>query len=184
MDVVVPDLGEFSDVEVIEIIVSPGDVVQAESPLITIETDKAAMDVPAPTAGKIVEIKVAAGDRVSAGDAIVVMEAEAQTIELPSPAAGKVWNAQQKGSEQDASDATLVVEGATQVLKHAPGRRSVRIPDLGDFDDVEVIDDQPRGIFRRAAQRAVRRWRFEPIMVNGRATEYRIEHQIDFNLED
>jgi TonB family protein len=54
----------------------------------------------------------------------------------------------------------------------------------GSVDDVEVVEDQPRGIFRRAAQRAVRRWRFEPIIVNGRATEYRVQHRIDFNLED
>jgi periplasmic protein TonB len=54
----------------------------------------------------------------------------------------------------------------------------------GSVDEIEVIEDQPRGTFRRAAQRAVRRWRFEPILVNGRATEYRVQHRIDFTLEN
>jgi TonB family protein len=54
----------------------------------------------------------------------------------------------------------------------------------GTVDDVEVVEDRPRGVFRRATQRAVRRWRFEPIMINGRATEYRVQHRIDFNLDD
>ena len=71
----IPDLGDFSDVEVIEIIASPGDVVAVEDPLITLETDKATMDVPAEEAGKIVSIDVDVGDRVSKGDPLVTIEA-------------------------------------------------------------------------------------------------------------
>ena len=71
----VPDIGDFKDVEVIEVLVAKGDTVAAEDPLITLETDKASMDVPAPFAGKLVELKVGQGDRVSEGDVIAVVEA-------------------------------------------------------------------------------------------------------------
>ena len=74
MEIVVPDLGDFADVEVIECLASSGDELAAEAPLITIETDKAAMDIPSPVAGRLVELKVAVGDRVSAGDVIAVLD--------------------------------------------------------------------------------------------------------------
>ena len=70
----IPDLGDFADVEVIEIVASPGDVVAVEDPLITLETDKATMDVPAERAGTIVTIDVRVGDRVSKGDPLVTIE--------------------------------------------------------------------------------------------------------------
>ena len=72
----VPDIGDFSDVEVIEIHVSPGDTVAVEDSLITLETDKAAMDVPATSAGRVVNVAVSSGDRVSEGDLIAEIEAE------------------------------------------------------------------------------------------------------------
>ena len=72
----VPDLGDFSDVEVIEVLVAPGDSVAVEDGLVTLETDKAAMDVPASHAGTIVEVRVKAGDRVSTGDVVATVEAE------------------------------------------------------------------------------------------------------------
>lgn len=71
---VVPDLGDFSDVEVIEVLVAPGDIVDVEAPLVTLETDKAAMDVPASHAGKIVSVDVAIGDKINAGDTVVTIE--------------------------------------------------------------------------------------------------------------
>ena len=71
----VPDIGDFKDVEIIEVLVSAGDTVAAEDALITLETDKASMDVPAPFGGKLVELKVGKGDRVSQGDVIAVVEA-------------------------------------------------------------------------------------------------------------
>ena len=70
----IPDLGDFDDVEVIEVLVAPGDTVAVEDALITLETDKASMDVPAEQAGKIISIDVSVGDRVSQGDAIVTIE--------------------------------------------------------------------------------------------------------------
>ena len=74
MKLTIPDLGDFADVEVIEVIAAPGDVVAVEDPLITLETDKATMDVPAEIAGEIVSVDVNVGDRVSKGDPLVTIE--------------------------------------------------------------------------------------------------------------
>ncbi len=72
----VPDLGDFKNVEIVEVVVKPGDQVRAEQTLITLETDKAAMEVPSPVAGKVIELKVAQGGRVSTGDLIAFLEAD------------------------------------------------------------------------------------------------------------
>ena len=80
----VPDLGDFSDVEVIEILVSPGDSVAVEDSLVTLETDKASMDVPASHAGTVVSVDVAVGDKINAGDVVATIEA-ADAAE-PAPA--------------------------------------------------------------------------------------------------
>ncbi|MCG8433089.1 MAG: dihydrolipoyllysine-residue acetyltransferase [Gammaproteobacteria bacterium] len=82
-EVRVPDIGDFTDVEIIEVLVNEGDTVDVEAPLITLETDKAAMDVPAPFSGAIKEMKVTTGDKVSEGDVILVMTADAG--DSPSP---------------------------------------------------------------------------------------------------
>jgi pyruvate dehydrogenase E2 component (dihydrolipoamide acetyltransferase) len=73
----VPDIGDFHDVEIVEVMVRAGDTVSAEAPLITLETDKASMEVPSPLAGRIAELKVAKGDRVSKGTLIAIIETEA-----------------------------------------------------------------------------------------------------------
>ena len=71
----VPDIGDFSDVPVIELHVKPGDVVAIDDPIATLESDKATMDVPAPEAGVVKEIKVAIGDKVSQGALLITLEA-------------------------------------------------------------------------------------------------------------
>ncbi len=86
IEVKVPDIGDFTDVPVIEILVSPGDTVQPEDPLVSLESDKATLDVPAPQAGKIVEILVAVGDKVSMGSAILKMEGEEDAAVAPASA--------------------------------------------------------------------------------------------------
>jgi dihydrolipoamide dehydrogenase len=91
-DLVVPDLGDFADVEVIEVLVQPGDVVAVEDSLVTLETDKASMDVPAARAGTVLEVSVSVGDKLNAGDTVVVIEAsgdvggEADSTVIMSPA--------------------------------------------------------------------------------------------------
>ena len=84
VEVKVPDIGDFSDVPVIEILVSEGEVVAAEAPLVTLESDKATMEVPSPQAGKVAGIKVALGDKVSEGSVILILETGAAAA-APSP---------------------------------------------------------------------------------------------------
>src|SRR6201999_4396115 len=74
MDVLVPDIGDFKDVPVIEVLVKPGDEVQAEQSLVTLESDKATMDIPSPAAGVVKEVKLKAGDKVSQGTLVLVLE--------------------------------------------------------------------------------------------------------------
>ena len=90
--VLVPDIGNFKDVAVIEVLVKAGDAVAAEDNLITLETDKATLDVPSPFAGKVKEVKVKVGDKISEGSLILVMEtsraaAQAAPVAQPAPTA-------------------------------------------------------------------------------------------------
>ena len=94
-EIKVPDIGDFEKVPVIEVLVSPGDAVEAEQSLITLESDKATMEVPAPQAGKLVELRVKEGDEVSEGDVIGV-------VELAESASG---NAAESDGSNDANEA-------------------------------------------------------------------------------
>ncbi|CFX26695.1 Dihydrolipoamide dehydrogenase (E3) component ofpyruvate dehydrogenase [Candidatus Filomicrobium marinum] len=88
-EVRIPDIGDFSDVPVIEILVKPGDTVQPEDPLIVLESDKATMDIPAPEAGTVAEVKVAVGDKVSKGSVILTLNASGEAAEAkPAKEAG------------------------------------------------------------------------------------------------
>ncbi len=82
VEVKVPDIGDFKDVPVIEVFVKPGDTVNAEDSLLTLESDKATMDVPSPAAGTVKEVKVKVGDKVSEGTLIVMLDSAAAA---PSP---------------------------------------------------------------------------------------------------
>ncbi len=86
IEVKVPDIGDFKNVPVIEILVKPGDTVKADDPLVSLESDKATMEVPAPAAGKVVEILVKIGDKVSEGSAIVQPW---KVLPAPEPAAAE-----------------------------------------------------------------------------------------------
>ncbi|HYL18365.1 MAG TPA: biotin/lipoyl-containing protein, partial [Burkholderiales bacterium] len=88
-EVLVPDIGDYKDVPIIEVLVKPGDSVKAEDSLVTLESDKATMEVPAPFAGVVKELKVKVGDKVSEGIAILTLEATdgaAQPTAKPAPA--------------------------------------------------------------------------------------------------
>lgn len=128
IDITVPDLGDFSDVEVIEVLVSADASVEQEDGLITLETDKASMDVPAPAAGRIAAITVQVGDKVSAGDVIGQMVVEGAGDEAPA------------AEPQPASDEKTVVAETIDVPAVESGPETVTVPDIGDFSDVDVIE--------------------------------------------
>ena len=142
MDVTVPDLGEFSDVEVIEVLVKAGDVVGVEDSLITLETDKATMDVPSPAAGKVSEVKVDAGSVVSSGDLIVVLESEEpkaeETNDQPARESAEVEESAGSAADSEPKFKPDAEPAAEPAAKAEP--RLVNVPDLGDFSDVEVIE--------------------------------------------
>ena len=128
IDIVVPDLGDFSDVEIIEVLVSEGDRVAREDGLITLETDKASMDVPSPADGVIESIAVAAGGRINSGDVIGRMR-----VEGGAP--------QQQAEPQPVHQAADAARAAGEAPAADPGgARTLRVPDIGDFADVDVIE--------------------------------------------
>jgi len=86
IEVKVPDIGDFKDVGVIELLVKPGDAVQAEQSLITVESDKASMEIPSSTAGVVKELRVKVGDKVNMGDVILVVDAQGAAAPAPAPA--------------------------------------------------------------------------------------------------
>src|SRR5882757_1170295 len=85
-EVKVPDIGDFKSVEVIEVLVKPGDTVAKEQSLITLESDKATMEIPSPGAGRVQSIKVKVGDKISKGSAILVLEGQTGKVETAVPA--------------------------------------------------------------------------------------------------
>uniref|UniRef100_UPI000E2431CC biotin/lipoyl-containing protein n=1 Tax=Trinickia diaoshuihuensis TaxID=2292265 RepID=UPI000E2431CC len=85
VEVKVPDIGDFKDVDVIEVNIKPGDVIEKEQSLLTLESDKASMEVPSDVAGTVKEVKIKAGDKVSQGTVVALVEAAA-TAAAPAPA--------------------------------------------------------------------------------------------------
>jgi pyruvate dehydrogenase E2 component (dihydrolipoamide acetyltransferase) len=152
IEVVVPDIGDFKDVPVIEVFVKPGDTVKAEDSLVTLESDKATMDVPAPSAGVIKELKVKVGDKVSEGRAILTLEsAEMGTATAPKPASPPSPQPSPASGRGSATPAPVAAAG-TQPSEPAPAKPAppaasgpagvipVKVPDIGDFKDVPVIE--------------------------------------------
>jgi dihydrolipoamide dehydrogenase len=111
MDIKVPDIGDFSDVSVIEVLVSPGDAVQKETPLITLETDKATMEVPSPQTGVIKSVKIKVGDKVSKGALILTLETTDQETtskpEAPAEIQQSSGHARQNPPTQPAGKTTV-----------------------------------------------------------------------------
>ena len=84
IEVKVPDIGDFTDVPIIELFVEPGESIEAEDPIATLESDKATMDVPAPQSGKVKKVLVKLGDKVSEGTPLLMLEAEEQSESKPA----------------------------------------------------------------------------------------------------
>ncbi len=132
-DVTVPDLGDFKDVEVIDVLVKPGDRIEAETPLITLETEKATMDVPSSSAGVVKSVAVKKGDRVSKGSVVVTVEQAAPSPQ-PSPT-------REEGEQKDATP-TSSPAPATSAPSPVPGEG--RGEGSHDFD-VVVLGAGPGG---------------------------------------
>ncbi len=124
----IPDIGDFSGVPVIEVHVGPGDVVALDDPLITLESDKATMDIPAPVAGTVGEVRVGVGDRVSAGDVILLLEASGTAGTPPKE------HVREEAAPVPTAPAGYGSPSGVYEVIH------VAVPDIGDFTDVPVIE--------------------------------------------
>src|ERR1700726_3843589 len=107
-EVSVPDLGDFADVPVIDIHVAAGDVVSEEDPLVTLESDKATMDIPSPAAGTVRELRVEVGDRVEKGSLILLLDTAATLPQPPS------LTDQQEPPTQQAADPVAAAQEAAR----------------------------------------------------------------------
>ncbi|MBS0243909.1 MAG: dihydrolipoyl dehydrogenase, partial [Proteobacteria bacterium] len=127
----VPDIGDFKNVPVIEIHVKVGDVIKAEDPLVTLESDKATMEVPAPEAGRVAEVKVRIGDKVGEGSVLLLLESAATATALPAETAPAVAPVTAPAAAKHAGGADL--ECQVLVLGAGPGGYSAafRAADLG-----------------------------------------------------
>jgi pyruvate dehydrogenase E2 component (dihydrolipoamide acetyltransferase) len=139
--VVVPDIGDFNEVEVIEVLVKPGDSVAKEQSLITLESDKATMEIPSPSAGVVKELKIKMGDKVSKGSPILVLEdagnREAPRSEAPKADAPK---AQTPKVQTPKTDTPKAPPPKVAEAKSEGTAQTVSVPDIGDFKEVEVIE--------------------------------------------
>ncbi len=139
-EIKVPDLGGADEVEIIEIIVSEGDSVEEEDPILTVESDKASVELPAPVAGKIRKITVKVGDKVKEGDVIGMLAASGD--------AGGSDDAADDKSEQTEEKSEAPSEARSEDAKPAPKKKKsggsrtevVKVPSLDGFEDVPVIE--------------------------------------------
>jgi len=137
-EVQVPDIGDFDEVTVIELMVKVGDTVKAEQSLITVESDKASMEIPSSTAGVVKEMRVALGDKVKQGSIVLVVEAAgAVAVAAVAPAAALTAAAP---APVAAAPVASVAAAPAVTLAAASGPLQVHVPDIGDFKDVVVIE--------------------------------------------
>ncbi len=138
VEVKVPDIGDFKDVAVIEVLVQPGDTVKLEQSLVTVESDKASMEIPSSHAGVVKELKVKLGDTVNEGSLLLTLEASdvAGAAAPPAPAAAPV----PAPATVPAPAPTPAAAATPAAAPVAGGLVEVRVPDIGDFKDVAVIE--------------------------------------------
>lgn len=150
VEIAVPDIGDLDEVAVIELLVKVGDTVKAEQSLITVESDKASMEIPSSAAGVVQALRVALGDKVKQGSVVLVLEV-AGADSVPNQAAAPIANA--PAAPVSVATAALVAPTVSAAIAVAPASApalasasaamipiEVRIPDIGDFKDVAVIE--------------------------------------------
>ena len=131
IEVKVPDIGDFKDVAVIELLVAVGDTVAAEQSLVTVESDKASMEIPSSHAGVVKQIKVALGDKINEGTLLVMMEVAGGVAAAPAAA---------PAAAAPAPVAAVAAPAPAAAPATAGGLVDVLVPDIGDFDEVAVIE--------------------------------------------
>ena len=140
VDIQVPDIGDFDEVTVIELLVKPGDTVAAEQSLITVESDKASMEIPSSHAGVVKELKVKLDDKVKQGSVVLTLDVQ--------DAAGSDSNKESNKASAPAVSASAAIKTEAPAAAPAPapaaaaaaGPVEVHVPDIGDFKDVVVIE--------------------------------------------
>ena len=139
IEVKVPDIGDFDEVDVIEVLVAEGDRIEEDQSLITVESDKASMEIPSSAAGIVKSLKVKVGDKVSEGTVLLELEPDAGAASASEPSA----TAENKASTETAADTSAPVAAASAPAAPADasgGVVQVVVPDIGDFDEVDVIE--------------------------------------------
>lgn len=140
VEIKVPDIGDFDSVGVIEVLVKAGDTIKVEQSLVTVESDKASMEIPSSQAGVVKELKVALGDQIREGSVLLLLEtadsATAPKAEAASAQPAEVSTAKAPETKAEPAVATAATAAATA----ADTTVDIRIPNIGDFQDVAVIE--------------------------------------------
>jgi pyruvate dehydrogenase E2 component (dihydrolipoamide acetyltransferase) len=145
VEVKVPDIGDFKEVEIIELMIKVGDTIKVDQSLITVESDKASMEIPSSAAGVVKEIKVKVGDKVAMGSLLLLLEGEGGAA-APAPAAAPAAAAPAAAAPAPAAAAAAAAAAPAPAPAPAAapaasaGPVEVKVPDIGDFKEVEVIE--------------------------------------------
>ena len=135
VEVKVPDIGDFKEVEIIELMIKVGDTIKVDQSLITVESDKASMEIPSSAAGVVKEIKVKVGDKVAEGSLLLLLEADgaaaAPVAAAPAPA---------PAAAPAPAPAAAAAPAPAPAAAASAGPVEVKVPDIGDFKEVEVIE--------------------------------------------
>ena len=140
VEVRVPDIGDFKEVAVIELLVKPGDTVKAEQSLITVESDKASMEIPSSHAGVVKELKIAIGDKVAMGSLLLMLETADAAAPAPAPAAAASSPAPAPAPATAAAAAPVQASAPVAAPAASGDLVEVKVPDIGDFKEVSVIE--------------------------------------------
>ena len=126
----VPDIGDFKNVEIIEVLVKEGDQINKNDPIITLESDKSSVEVPSPFSGTISELKIKVGDKISQGDLVGCISAEGEAESKPEP------------KEKILPETERIIKDAEENLNQesSSGIVEIQVPDIGDFKEIEIIE--------------------------------------------
>jgi len=149
-EILVPDIGDFTDVEVVEVLVSEGDKIAAESSMISLESDKAVMEIPAPEGGVVKEVKVKVGDHVSQGSPILILEPSGDAAPVPVPAQ---QDTPQSGSVPDVPPADAVKPAPAAVSPSPSTPVSARAMPSAGFSEASFVKVSFSGVYASPAVR-------------------------------